>query len=602
MTTITTGFAGGQSATGHAALHNATGAQVNLHTGNVFNVKDTSYGALGDGATDDAAAINLAITAAGNNTGGGVVFFPPGTYLIRNNLTITKSNVFLVGVQGYSTVKLGATVNKIPIVFAVGSVIQHVGVIGLEVDGSYSTQTIVNSDTGGAAWNVAYAVGTPERTQNGLYGIAFRDCYDVTVKDCFIHDTLNSGIQFNQCGIVKCTQNYLASNGMVRATQNAHYAQPCNGISVIGKPTSLTGEGHRIIGNDIYNSVDVGIDIHCIESKYVVCNSNIVHGRGTTSNGASGWGIVFEKEGDNTADDLGASFSGNYVADMNIAYGCSNSNATRFIYNCSFTGNVAYNCTTFFSPFGKYITFTGNSGYNLSQGVTSNNITAGTHGYWSFCGNSIHISSSSADSSAFHMRAQANVTLQNIAITGNTAVGQGASVARSCGLLIDSFGASSVVENITASNNVFNSFNSGFQINATAGTTRNNKLYGNHTQGNASYGLDVSGGTGLLVEGGSVAGTAGATNGITATNTTSVRNVAGLNDTLATAALTPSGSPYTPAATHRDSMINVTGGTVSAITVAGLATALTSGSFWIPANKQITITYSVAPTVQQISY
>jgi hypothetical protein len=51
----------------------------------VFDVK--VYGALGDGATNDLAAINAAASAA-NTAGGGIVFFPPGTYQISAALTM----------------------------------------------------------------------------------------------------------------------------------------------------------------------------------------------------------------------------------------------------------------------------------------------------------------------------------------------------------------------------------------------------------------------------------------------------------------------------------------------------------------------------------
>lgn len=62
-------------------------------TGNVFNVK--SYGAIGDSSTDDAVAIQTAITAAGVN--GGVVYFPPGSYLLKTHVYLNYSNVNLVG-------------------------------------------------------------------------------------------------------------------------------------------------------------------------------------------------------------------------------------------------------------------------------------------------------------------------------------------------------------------------------------------------------------------------------------------------------------------------------------------------------------------------
>jgi hypothetical protein len=50
-----------------------------------FNVKD--YGAVGDGTTDDYAAINAVINAA-YAAGGGTVYFPPGTYKITSQLVL----------------------------------------------------------------------------------------------------------------------------------------------------------------------------------------------------------------------------------------------------------------------------------------------------------------------------------------------------------------------------------------------------------------------------------------------------------------------------------------------------------------------------------
>ncbi|MDR3260237.1 MAG: glycoside hydrolase family 28 protein [Tannerella sp.] len=59
-----------------------------------FNIKD--YGALGDGKTIDSPAINQAIEAAAA-TGGGTIYFPPGTYLsysirLQSNITLWLDN------------------------------------------------------------------------------------------------------------------------------------------------------------------------------------------------------------------------------------------------------------------------------------------------------------------------------------------------------------------------------------------------------------------------------------------------------------------------------------------------------------------------------
>src|SRR5437016_9454706 len=63
-----------------------------------FNVK--SYGAKGDGATDDSTAIQDAINAA-NTAGGGVVFSPAGTYQINTSLNL-KTKVIMMG-SGYAS-------------------------------------------------------------------------------------------------------------------------------------------------------------------------------------------------------------------------------------------------------------------------------------------------------------------------------------------------------------------------------------------------------------------------------------------------------------------------------------------------------------------
>lgn len=61
----------------------------------VVNVR--TYGALGDGSTNDLAAIQSAISAATSSpTGAGAVFFPSGRYIITGKLTLT-SGVTLIG-------------------------------------------------------------------------------------------------------------------------------------------------------------------------------------------------------------------------------------------------------------------------------------------------------------------------------------------------------------------------------------------------------------------------------------------------------------------------------------------------------------------------
>jgi hypothetical protein len=68
-----------------------------------YNVKSADYGAVGDGITDDAAAIQAAINAA-NTAGGATIYFPPGTYIVKSVITVASSNIKFLGVRGQSII------------------------------------------------------------------------------------------------------------------------------------------------------------------------------------------------------------------------------------------------------------------------------------------------------------------------------------------------------------------------------------------------------------------------------------------------------------------------------------------------------------------
>jgi hypothetical protein len=53
------------------------------------------YGAKGDGSTDDTLSIQNALNAASAAANGGLVYFPPGTYLVSSPLTVTGSKVVI---------------------------------------------------------------------------------------------------------------------------------------------------------------------------------------------------------------------------------------------------------------------------------------------------------------------------------------------------------------------------------------------------------------------------------------------------------------------------------------------------------------------------
>ena len=68
----------------------ANGVEAAQPTTDTLNVKD--FGAVGDGVTDDHEAMQAAIDAASQGLGGGKLYFPEGTYLVKKMVQL-KSNI-----------------------------------------------------------------------------------------------------------------------------------------------------------------------------------------------------------------------------------------------------------------------------------------------------------------------------------------------------------------------------------------------------------------------------------------------------------------------------------------------------------------------------
>lgn len=68
-----------------------------------FNVKDVAYGAIGNGVNDDTIEVQAALTAA-NAAGGGIVYFPEGTYLC-DDISFPGNNIIIQGAGWGSIIK-----------------------------------------------------------------------------------------------------------------------------------------------------------------------------------------------------------------------------------------------------------------------------------------------------------------------------------------------------------------------------------------------------------------------------------------------------------------------------------------------------------------
>jgi len=99
-------------------------------------VKD--YGAIGDGITDDSAAIQAALNADNS------VFLPPGVYRLGSRLTIARSQMSLIGAGPASTSLLIDEALKGGCLFVNGpSTLEDIEIRGLKIDGSKNPAQLI---------------------------------------------------------------------------------------------------------------------------------------------------------------------------------------------------------------------------------------------------------------------------------------------------------------------------------------------------------------------------------------------------------------------------------------------------------------------------
>lgn len=111
--------------------HNADGTLKNYF----FNIKDPIYagGAKGDGVTDDTAAIQAAINAA---SGGGIVWGPPGNYVVSAPLNMPNNNTLLMASWQASTIYIASNFVGSNLINITG---QSCGVVGWNLRGVSTT-------------------------------------------------------------------------------------------------------------------------------------------------------------------------------------------------------------------------------------------------------------------------------------------------------------------------------------------------------------------------------------------------------------------------------------------------------------------------------
>ena len=215
------------------------------------SVKD--FGAVGDGVTNDTAAIQAAITAAYN------VYFPDGTYLVNAQINL-KSGLMLTGTPS-SIIKLASAVT--PYVFRGDTlsniVIENLTILGNGISG-FSTIYISNSS------NVL--VQNCKITKSGATALYFVGCSFVKVENCELSENYYYGLEFRDCDGCKAIANLCYLNG------NTGVATSGGGRGImLWRTRSSYIAGNRFIANTEY-----GFRIYSEAADTTTSNYNVVTG------------------------------------------------------------------------------------------------------------------------------------------------------------------------------------------------------------------------------------------------------------------------------------------------------------------------------------
>lgn len=407
-----------------------------LRGGQWFDVKN-GYGATGDGTTNDTSAVQSAIDAA--EASGGVVYFPPGTY-VAYGLTVTASNVALIGAgKGRSVLRNNANGEGIYVYGTSGAHLTNVQIRDLSIIANlgngnqrclyidYADDSVVADchleGAGNNALNV-YNSTNVRVTGNDVtscknFGVLVYTCESVEVIDNRIYDltTLSPDGHFgievkdsqrcvvsgNRLSNIYGIAIYLFSSGdnpdgnhvvtgnVVRTTVSGGSQSPV-GISV-------NTSDHNLIANNHVTPVSAGNGI-----ALAVTTGTIVSGNRIQSSPAAGIGLA------STA--TACQISGNVISDCVqgiVLTGCTRN---------SVTGNYIYNGASSASSLASAIRLTGAATYN----EVINNRCYDLRGGSALQKRGILEEASSADWNIFALNRTVGNTVSNFGITGANSV------------------------------------------------------------------------------------------------------------------------------------------------------------------------------------
>ena len=367
------------------------------------------YGAVGDGVTNDTAAIQAAVNAA--SATGGSVSLPAGNYLITSSIIFTGDNVSFSGVGAASKIIVSASWSS-PSSEAVFFIDQRENIVVSNVQCDLDNIAIAAELTETNSSRIESCVFNDAPTFVSVNIIIKENCADITVTNCVFVRSLNYSVAVNDSRRV-IVSNCSAYDGEGRVGFNSG-AQECTAVGNVFYMT-IDREGSGVPG---FSLVD------CVNCSVV--GNTIVSTAPKIGTGADGIGVNADEQ--NT-------ISGNTISGFRIGIDLSNSSD-----NITVTGNTISDCTFGIgSDFGgSRLSIVGNVirscdtgiGKNFSYAIIQSNIIRN-------CGVGIHLDDNArfcvVDSNQIISTAEEGIiinstgTIQKHTITKNQLIGIGTS-------------------------------------------------------------------------------------------------------------------------------------------------------------------------------
>jgi hypothetical protein len=290
-----------------------TNRPINLKLQETISVKD--FGAVGDGVTDDTAAIQAAVNSVTNGT----IYFPIGNYAITSPIQIdgtTKYSINFVGVGlGSEIVYTGTTVNDVMFYYYNGSNSTFVLVENLLFSNQFRTSD--TAQNGIIAWRIGKKDDSATSGVGGVCNFTFRknqvlycdyglqvwsESDQLTVED-------NYFFVWNSYA-VWCGQNPLVNSGTGSSSVRIHKNHMIGGQNG-SWAVKLKGSNGSVVDNVIQNATQ-GAGVWVYNSEAFTISSNYTESTGSSSfilidNSVTGY------IGENT---IGA-YPGSYAIDIN---------------------------------------------------------------------------------------------------------------------------------------------------------------------------------------------------------------------------------------------------------------------------------------------